>query len=364
MDDERQDGAARDQAGLVTAPPRLRVVQWATGNIGSYALRGVIEHPDLELVGVHVHGAAKSGVDAGELARLDTVTGVRATRNIDDIVALGADCVLYMPLTCDLDEVCRLLESGANVVTTRGEFHRPRSMDPEARARVEAACERGGTSIHSTGSSPGFISEGLPLLLSSIQRRLDGLSIDEFADLSQRNSPDLLFGVMGFGRPPAEIDRRRFSHGKTSFGPSLELIADALSMPLDELAASGEVATTPRRITIAAGTLEAGTVAAQRMTVTGLRAGRPVLTFRANWYCATDFEPAWDLRATGWRVVIDGDAPLDIDLRFPTPVEDLASVTPGYTANRAVNAVPIVCAAAPGIRTTVELPTIFATGLG
>jgi 4-hydroxy-tetrahydrodipicolinate reductase len=39
----------------------------------------------------------------------------------------------------------------------------------------------------------------------------------------------------------------------------------------------------------------------------------------------------------------------------------MAATTPGYTASRAVNAVPYVCAAAPGIRTTVDLPQIIPT---
>jgi 4-hydroxy-tetrahydrodipicolinate reductase len=342
------------------AAPQYRVVQWATGNIGTRSLRAVIEHPDLSLAGLYVHTPDKAGIDAGELCGLDK-TGVTATRDIDEIVALGADCVLYMPRACDFDEVCRLLASGANVVTTRGEFHHVDSLDPAARKRVEAACERGGTSIHSTGSSPGFITEAVPLVLTSIQRRLDGLTVNEFADLSQRDSPGLLFEVMGFGKPPAEFDERRLSHGLVSFGPSLRLVADALSMPLDGLEAGGEVATARRPVRIAAGTLEAGTVAGQRITVSGMRGGRPVLRFAATWYCTTDLDPAWDVRDTGWHVSVEGDAPLDIDIRFPVPLERMGAVSPAYTANRAVNAVPFVCTAPPGIRSTVELPQIIAT---
>ncbi len=75
------------------------------------------------------------------------------------------------------------------MVATRSEFQRPASMDPEVRARLEAACARGGASLHSTGSSPGFITEALPLVLASLQRRLDHLLIEEFADMSSRNSP-------------------------------------------------------------------------------------------------------------------------------------------------------------------------------
>jgi 2,4-diaminopentanoate dehydrogenase len=338
-----------------------RVVQWATGNIGARSLRAVIEHPTLDLAGVYVHTADKVGRDAAELCGLDTASGVSATGDIGEIAALGADCVLYMPRACDVDDVCRLLESGANVVTTRGEFHHPPSMDPGERERVEAACATGDTSIHSTGSSPGFITEAIPLVVTSIQRRLDALTIDEFADLSQRDSPDLLFGIMGFGQPPAAFGERRLAHGRVSFGPSLRLLADALSLPLDDVTASGEVATASHPVHIAAGTIDAGSVAAQRLTVSGLRNGRDLLHFRATWYCTTDLDADWDIRPTGWHVAVDGDAPLDIDLRFPVPLERMGAVSPGYTAHRAVNAVPAVCAAPRGIRTTVELPQIVAT---
>ena len=336
-----------------------RVVQWATGNIGRRSLQAVIEHPYLELVGVHVHSSDKVGVDAGELCGLAS-TGVGATGDIDDVLAVAPDCVLYMPQDGDVHEVARLLAAGSNVVTTRGEFHHPGSMPPEVRDEVEAACVEGGSSIHSTGSSPGFISEAVPLVLTSIQRRLDHLQIDEYADLSQRNSPELLFDLMGYGRDPASFDDGRWVHGAQSFGPSLRLVAEALGLPLDDVVASGRVATAAHTVEIAAGALPVGTVAAQQLVVDGMREGRPLLSFRASWYCTTDLDPVWDLRPTGWRVTVDGDAPLVAEMPFPVPLERMGETTPGYTAHRAVNAVRYVCEAPPGIRTTVDLPQIIA----
>ncbi|TDC97941.1 dihydrodipicolinate reductase [Actinomadura sp. 7K507] len=337
----------------------LRIVQWATGNIGTRALRGVIEHPGMTLAGVYVHSPDKVGADAGELCGLGA-TGVAATGDPAAIVELGADCVLYMPRLGDAGEVCRLLESGANVVTTRGDYHHPATMDAEVREKVEDACARGGASLHSTGVSPGWITEAVPLVLTSVQRRLDQVTVDEFADLSRRDSPGLLFDVMGFGRPPADYDERRLVHVRESFGPSLRAVADALSVPLDAVEAAGETATSPRFVEIAAGTLEPGTVTAQRVTVTGLRGGRRVLRFRATWYCATDLDADWELRGSGWRITVDGDAPLDLDVRFPFPLERMSEFTPSYTANRALNAVPYVCAAPPGILTTADLPQVIA----
>lgn len=51
----------------IQAKTPLRVVQWATGNVGLRSLRAIIEHPAMELAGVYVHAAAKAGQDAGTL---------------------------------------------------------------------------------------------------------------------------------------------------------------------------------------------------------------------------------------------------------------------------------------------------------
>ncbi len=337
-----------------------RVVQWATGNIGTRSLRAVIEHPALELVGVYVHSPAKAGTDAGDLCGHGPV-GVVATDDIDDVVALGADCVLYMPAVCDHDELCTLLAAGSNVVTTRGEFHRPASLDDAVRGRIEAACAEGQTSIHSTGSSPGFITEALPMVLTSLARRLDLLAIDEFADLSRRPSPELLFDLMGFGQPPRPFDDARAAHLRGSFGPSLQTLAEALGTPLDRIEADGAFAVTTRDVDIAAGRLPAGTIGAQRVAVSGWRNERELLRFRANWYCTTDLDPAWELHSTGWHVSVQGDTPMEVGIEFAVPIERMAETAPGYTAHRAVNSIEVVCAAPPGIRMTPELPRVIAT---
>ncbi|MFA5939466.1 MAG: hypothetical protein WC809_08950 [Sinimarinibacterium sp.] len=337
-----------------------RVVQWATGNIGMRALRTVIEHPGLSLAGLYVYSDAKAGRDAGELCGLPPV-GVKATRSIDDILALKADCVLYMPQSINVDDLCRLLESGTNVVTTRTEFHLPGRMDPAVRQRIEDACRRGGSSIHSTGSSPGLITEALPLALLSIQRRLDVLRIHEYADCSSRNSPEMIFQIMGFGQAPnPQAEAGRVHHLRAAFGPSLQALAEALGLSFDNIEGHGDVAFARRNTTIAAGVIEAGTVGALRTTVSGMRKGRPLISFTANWFVTTELDKDWDLRGDGWRVEVAGDAPLDMDLRFTVAAEHKAATTPGYTAHRAVNAVPYVCEAAAGIRTCAELPQIIA----
>jgi hypothetical protein len=339
---------------------RYRVVQWATGNIGMRSLRAVIEHPDLELVGVFVYSDAKAGRDAGELCGVAPV-GIAATRDVDEILALHPDCVLYMADRPDVDILCRLLESGANVVSTRSEFHRPAGMEPALRDRLEVACRAGGSSLHSTGSSPGFITEALPFVLTSLQRRLDCLTIEEFADMSSRDSPEMIFDLMGFGRDPGSFNAAAMAgYAGGSFAGSLGVLADALALPLDEVVSTADVAVAGADVEVAAGRVGAGTIAAQRMDVAGIRGGQTLLRFRATWYLTSDLEPAWSMRETGWHVLVEGDTPLDVDIRFPVAPEAWAATSPGLTAHRPVNAVPFVCAAEPGIRTSAELPQIIA----
>ena len=74
-------------------------------------------------------------------------------------------------------------------------------------------------------------------------------------------------------------------------------------------------------------------------------------------------DPAWDLRDTGWRVQVHGDTPLDVQITFPVPLAELGAMTPSITANRPVNAVPFVCAAAPGILTSNDLPPLVPAGI-
>jgi 4-hydroxy-tetrahydrodipicolinate reductase len=188
---------------------------------------------------------------------------------------------------------------------------------------------------------------------------LESLEIDEFADMSSRDSPEMIFRLMGFGRDPASFDPAGLAHHATrSFGGSLGALADAIGLPLDEVRGSAEAAAAMSTVEVAAGRVEAGTVAAQRLEVTGLHRGQPLLRLRATWYLTPDVEPAWDLRETGWRVQVHGDTPLDLSIRFPVAPHEWAATSPGLTAHRPVNAIPFVCAADPGILTTSDLPNI------
>lgn len=334
--------------------PRIRVAQWATGTVGAFAMRAVIEHPGMELVGVRVYSAKKEGKDAGELCGLSPV-GVAATRDIEDIVAAKPHCVLYMPESTDVADLCRLLASGINVVTTRPEFFHPDVMDPPLRAAIEAACASGGSSIHSTGSSPGFITEALPVAIVSMSRRVDLLDIEEFANCLEGCSEEMLTGLMGFGDTP-EAFARRHTPDHAAFERSLGMLAAAMGLPLASFETTVEGAVCRNETFLRTKSIPAGSVGAQRVSVTGFRDGKPLMRFSSNWYVTTDVDCDWDLRSDGWRISLMGDAPVEMTINLPMPIEESMRASARYTAHRPVNAIPSVVAAAPGIITTPMLP--------
>lgn len=352
---------------------RLRVVQWATGNTGQRALREVIRDPSLDLVGVRVYDPAKDGVDAGELCG-EGATGVRATTDRDAVVKLGADCCVYMAratgsgvtragLTQDeiVDDLVALLEAGTNVVTTCTDLvARGVRLGPSHRNRLLDACQRGSSSVWASGSDPGFITETLPLALLSVQRRVDGIDIEEFGDLSHRPSPHMVMEQMRFGKPLEEFDpERRKNHLFGEYQPALTVLADIAGFAIDEWTAAGGVAAAKTDLRIVAGEIKAGTAAAQRVTVAGRSAGVDRIRFTQYGFVAMDVDPDWGLQPTGWRVRVHGDAPFDLSMPFPVPLDDLASVVPAFNANGPVNAIPAVCAAPPGLLTTADLPHLL-----
>ncbi len=338
-----------------------RVAQWAAGRIGRSAMRAVIRHPAMELVALHVHSPEKENRDAGELCGLDAI-GVPASRSIDHLIARQPDCVLYMQEGYDVDDMCRLLSSGINIITTRSEFFHAGSMDPLLRQRLEEACQRGASSLHATGSSPGFSTEILPLALLSLSRRLDCLTVDEFADIPASTSPEMITEVMGFGRPVAEeFSQLVLDHVSVGFAQSLNALADGLGLHIDRFESTGEFATANAPVTLPGGAvIEQGMMAAQRITVAAMQGGSRILQFRANWYCSRDIDQDWELGENGWRVVVEGDTPMDVKISFPRSSDSYADQMSGLTAHPAVNAIPRVCDAAPGLVTNVDLPPIVA----
>ena len=345
----------------MSAQKPLRIIQWATGSIGRYAIGAIAEDPNLELVGLWVHSEAKQGIDAGTLGGVDKM-GVTATRDVDALLALDADCVLYSPLLADVDEMCRILASGKNIVTPTGFSF---VKDPTLAGRIDAACQEGGVSFHGSGIHPGFAGDRLPLMLSALCRRIDKVTVYEVCDLSQGSeSPEMMMDQLGFGmsaedaakEPPALMGVM-----STIFNESMDMIAAGLGIELDGYEHHHEFAVATRDVPIHAGKIAKGHVAGQHFEYIGLVGDQRVIEFQTYWKMTRDIDKDWPYDAPLlYTVEVEGDPSVRCQL---TPLEADTS-EPGliWTAMNCVNALRPVCSAAPGIRSSLDLPLIRAEG--
>jgi hypothetical protein len=341
-----------------------RVIQWATGNVGRAAVAGIAAHPELELVGCWVHSRDKVGRDVGELCGLGPL-GVRATDDVAALLALEADAVYYSPLLARPAEVIRLLESGKNVVTPLNWFFPDRSS--AGVAELEAACRRGGATLHGTGIHPGGITERFPLMISALCRDVRHVRAEEFSDIRSYAAVAVVRDVMLFGKRPEEAARspmlKLLGHG---FQQSIHMLAAGLGFALDpELRTVHEMAVATAPIDTPVGRLEAGTVAAQRFTWQGAVRGEPIATVRVNWLMGEQhLDPPWSFGPGRERfeIEITGDPPARVVFHglHPTDVRAGQQNNPGIaaTAMHGVNAIPAVCRARPGVATYLDLPLV------
>jgi len=340
----------------------LRVVQWATGNVGRAAAEAIVSHPDLELTGAWVHSKDKVGHDVGELCGLGTL-GVTATNAIDQVIALAPDCVLYAPLLPNQQEVTKLLEAGINVVTPLNWFY-PGKRDVSA---LTSACEKGSATLHGTGIHPGGITERFPLTIAAMSRAITHVRAEEFSDIRSYGAVDVIRNIMLFGKTPQEAKMSPMLILLTEgFSQSIEMIADALGVALDPaIRSTHEVSVATAPIDSPIGPIEPGQVAAQRFTWEGLVQGEPVITARTNWFMGEqNLDPPWNFGPEGERfeVEVTGDPSIKTTFHGLHPESIAAGLerNPGIvaTAVHCVSAIPYVCRAEPGIKTYLDLPLV------
>ena len=339
-----------------------RVIQWATGGVGRASIEGIVSHPDLELVGCWVHSADKVGKDVGELCGMDRL-GVNATSDVEKLLALDADCVMYVPIMANRKEIIRILESGKNVVTPLGYFY-PGQRDV---SDLEAACQKGGVTLHGTGIHPGGITERFPLMVSALSRNITHVRAEEFSDIRTYGAPYVVGEIMLFGKTPEEAAKSPMLDVMGGgFLESIDMVADELGFALDETKRTHhEVAVATKPIDSPIGIIEPGLVAAQRFAWEGTVRGEAVITVRTNWFMGQEgFDPAWTFGPEGERfeVEVQGDPSSKVTFHgwHPESVEAGLKRNPGIVATgiHVVSAIPYVIEAQSGIKTYLDLPLV------
>ena len=350
-----------------------RVVVWGTGNVGRPAIRAAAAHRELDLVGVIVSDPGKVGLDVGELAGIDSL-GVIATDEVGLATSADVDCVIYA-VNADfrpnesLDEAEAMLRAGTNVVTTAFyPMYHPPSMPPPMADRFGAACAEGNATIFASGIDPGWTCDILPLFLTGVSADISELRSQEIFNYALYDQPDAVRTLIGFGgpmdvTPPMLLD---FSLDMV-WGPVVRVLADGLGVELDEVRTHVEKRALDRTVTVdGMGDFEAGTMGAFRFEVQGIVEGAPLIVMEHITRIHDDCAPDWPYPHEGQgshQVQVTGRPNLTVAVHGTEAGEPGAAGGGNATAaNRIVNAIPAVCAAAPGVLHPLEVAAVTAVG--
>ena len=352
----------------------IRVALIGTGNCGSLALKQLVEDARFDLTGVWVSTDAKVGRDAGELAGLDATTGVAATNDLDAIIAAKPDCVVYCAmgdtrLPEAMADIRRILAAGIDVVgSAPGVLQFPWQVIPDKYIqRIEDAAREGNSTVYMTGVDPGFATDLLPFALAGTCQSIQQIRTMEIAYYATYDGATVMFDVMGFGNPLGDLPIL-FQPGVLSiaWGTAIRQLAAGLGVEVDEIRDSVEQEPAPEDFDVAVGTIKKGTVAALRFQIEGLVKGEPVIVVEHITRLRGDLRPDWAQPAQeggSYRVEITGEPSYVMDVSPTSRNGDHNYAAILAAAGRIVNAIPDVVAAAPGIRTTLDLPLVTGKGV-
>jgi hypothetical protein len=341
-----------------------RVIQWATGYTARLAVRAMAERPAYEFVGAFVYSRDKTGRDLGEICETRQL-GVRATDERAKILSTSADCVIFMAgaendIPAAVDDICELLASGKNVISTACNFIYPKARGAETEQRFLEACERGHSTFHGLGIMPGFVPETIALTLTRLSQRVTQVVASETLLYDKYPSTFQMFDFMGFGYEPDDPTPyfNNLDYVGETWGHSAMLVADAVGLEYERIESFRNVVLADKNLQVAAGFIRKGTVAAMNFGSRVIVKGEPRIIVQHFTRMDPDLAPDWP-RGDGWTVTLEGvpsiRAKIDVGIHGEVHTEQACLAT----AMHLIHAVPYVISAKPGILSLADVPPIW-----
>ncbi len=340
-----------------------KVIQWTLGTVAREAVIGIAGHRDLELVGAWTHAAEKDGRDVGEIFGLDPL-GVTATGDADALLAMPADCVVFMrnrewvrdPLPV-LPELQRILRAGKNVVNLFWpSLVDPRPLGDEVYKPLQEACLEGGSSLLTVGMDPGYGTAALALAALPLAREVESVRMIQIMNNAYWEGEGITL-FYGFGqRDPAKSHMLTPGVTTSYHQTTLHLLADAIGVAIDEIVEDHDLIYADQAFDIASGHVPKDTISGIHYRVKGMSGGKARVSVEHVERLRDQDFPELEFKGDGYRAEVAGTPTVRLDMSISAP--------PGYTgdpvavasAMSVVNAIPRVCAAPPGILTLADLP--------
>jgi 4-hydroxy-tetrahydrodipicolinate reductase len=332
----------------VSDPVKVLVV--GTGQMGSGIARFVLEKRGLALVGACARRSSRAGIDVGSAIGLGRGIGIEVAT---DLAATIERCRPHVAIqaTCSklvdaADEIATLAAGGVHVISIAEEMAFPRATSPELAVHLHQQAIDNGVCILGTGINPGFVLDLLVIALSGVCCHVDRIRATRVNDLSPYG-PSVLRS-QGVGLTP-EAFRRGVEDesvvGHVGFSESLHMIGAALGWEIERIEQTREPIVSSVVRETAFVRVAPGLVAGCHHTAVAFVGGRPAISL----IHPQQVHPELEGVETGDSIEILGTP----DVRMAGTPE-----IPGGTGTiaLAVNSIPLVLGASPGLYSTAELP--------
>lgn len=328
----------------------IRVLIIGTGQMGSGIARLILQKPALQLVCACARRAERDGIDLGQAIGLDHVLGIPVKT---DLTALIEQTKPYIAIqaTCSTledawEELNTLIEHGVNVISIAEEMAYPAAKSPSKAEQLHQLAVMHGVSILGTGINPGFVLDLLIITLTGVCAEVESISARRVNDLSPYG-PSVL-ADQGVGLTPDAFERGLHNGtvvGHIGFEQSLQMIAAALGWELDQIEQMREPIISRVRRKTPFVTVEPGQVAGCLHSATAYRQDRAVISL----IHPQQIHPQLEGVETGDMIQIKGTPGVHIEGRPEIPGGQA-------TEALAVNMIPQVMQAAPGLYCMADLP--------
>ena len=351
-------GEARVFHGRKCAKDRIRVIAHGLGVMGSLGVKMMIEKKGLEIVGAIARRKEKTGKDLGKIVGLDRELGVIVSDDAEAVFSNTVADIIVDTTTSYTRELypnlIKGLRTGLNCVSIAEEMAYPWLCEPELAVSIDKLAKKNEVTVLGTGVNPGFVNDAMPVFLRGIPGRLRKIRTRRVTDLSAFIVSDTITSHYGLGLTPEEYMKKEEQGvvvGHVGGPECVALIADALGWEV-EIKSTKEPLVGSVRRSISGHIVEPGQVYGSKEVDTGLMNGEEVIVLEQ--YLGFSFDMKTEGLEAGMWYWLDGEPIVEVKISGTTGPDEVACVTMA----RAINAIPYVLNARPGLLNVNEVGMI------
>jgi len=328
----------------------IRVLLLGTGQMGCGIARLLLDKPGVELAGAYGRRAERTGMDVGTAIGLGRELGIDLHTDLEASIDQARPDVAIQA-TCSriedaMAEISTLVEHGVSVISIAEQMAYPVTASPAIAEQIHWHAQSKGVAVLGTGINPGFVLDLLVITLSAVCSDIRSITARRVNDLSPYG-PSVL-NTQGVGLTP-EAFREGVAQGTVvghfGFAESIHMIAGAIGWQIERIEEQREPIVAGVRRQTAQVTVEPGQVAGCLHRAVAYRAGEPLITL----IHPQQVRPELEGEATGDSIEIDGTPPVRL-AGSPEIAGGAATVA------LAVNMIPQVLNAPPGLHSMADLP--------